>query len=936
MGSCCCRPSPEKDEEEEKTFSKGGSNDLSNGPAGNRGCTDAWCLLVLLAAWGAYIFVTMLGFADGNPSKLYLPRDYSGAYCDVESNWNDGLNLKGFRYLSYTMNATSTTDLIVKQLLCSSAASDALVYGTFGVPPILTTAAEKNDYLCECCLSPCAKCEGSLDTGGDLTASNLQGTISSKMNDLKGATKASNLFSPGGANGDVFTNMWSEATKYFNTVCLPDCNTNFDSINGSTGEFRNWTYTMADDNGLKPYWEALKESGPANIKDTINSQFTFKALPPSLCPYNESKCIPMPGVKFGELANGYCSFEMASDVVDALGSAASGAFAAMGGEAFQDSATETFGKWVGDFERSILAFVLVSICSFAIGFIFLVLLRFFIGICVWFAIILVLFVFALGGGVCYVRSMQCAGSDLFSTGQEMAVAVAVAGSTAATNVVSGSEAVSEDMTGNGADYRGVQAYTKSGLKCANWGEGNAAAYSPAAYSDSGLTKNFCRNPYNVGDVNQASTIWCFTTDTTITWQSCSPVGVISPVCSNGYAVSSPDIRVLLEIGAYILWVLGGIYLLLVICLNKRIRLAIAVNKVAATFVGHTPLVLVIPIVQAFVGILWIALWALSASFLISQVPADYTPTGAYSTYAEAYGTATVPGKCNDKWPTGSVFRDEDDCDIVNGTAACWKCYPPRYIFDWRFGVSFFVYLWNIALNLAMGQCIIAGACGVWFFTVNSEKGKKAAIRQSCWNVFRYHLGSLAFGSFIIAVIQFIRYLMKYYEKQAKAAKNRVMVLILKVGQCCIWCLEKCVKFLNKNAYIQIALMGTNFCVSAKKAFFLILRNALRFGAVGMLSAGIHAIGFLFIVASTVGLGYLILTSLYPDVAPAVCLIIYGFTAYLVAKLFMNVFGLAVDTTLQCFLACEEMGLHGDFVPSAMSGWIDSSKPLDADDKDGDS
>ena len=35
------------------------------------------------------------------------------------------------------------------------------------------------------------------------------------------------------------------------------------------------------------------------------------------------------------------------------------------------------------------------------------------------------------------------------------------------------------------------------------------------------------------------------------------------------------------------------------------------------------------------------------------------------------------------------------------------------------------------------------------------------------NVFRYHLGSLAFGSFIIAVIQFIRYLMKYYEKLAR-------------------------------------------------------------------------------------------------------------------------------------------------------------------------
>lgn len=38
----------------------------------------------------------------------------------------------------------------------------------------------------------------------------------------------------------------------------------------------------------------------------------------------------------------------------------------------------------------------------------------------------------------------------------------------------------------------------------------------------------------------------------------------------------------------------------------------------------------------------------------------------------------------------------------------------------------------------------------------------------------------------------------------------------------------------RNAYIQIALMGTNFCTSAKKAFFLILRNAFRFGTVAIL------------------------------------------------------------------------------------------------------
>lgn len=52
----------------------------------------------------------------------------------------------------------------------------------------------------------------------------------------------------------------------------------------------------------------------------------------------------------------------------------------------------------------------------------------------------------------------------------------------------------------------------------------------------------------------------------------------------------------------------------------------------------------------------------------SEVPSGYVPSGAYLTYAEAYGSATVPGACTDKWPTGSVWKDEENCPLVNGTA----------------------------------------------------------------------------------------------------------------------------------------------------------------------------------------------------------------------------------------------------------------------------
>lgn len=58
--------------------------------------------------------------------------------------------------------------------------------------------------------------------------------------------------------------------------------------------------------------------------------------------------------------------------------------------------------------------------------------------------------------------------------------------------------------------------------------------------------------------------------------------------------------------------------------------------------------------------------------------------------------------------------------------------------------------------------------------------------------------------------------------------------MVKVVFCCIrcilWCLDKYVKFISKNAFIQVALHNTNFCKSAWVSFCLIVRHAGRFGS----------------------------------------------------------------------------------------------------------
>jgi hypothetical protein len=655
--------------------------------------------------------------------------------------------------------------------------------------------------------------------------------------------------------------------------------------------------------------------------------------------------VPFPGVTFKELSANYCTFEMAAEVVSAIGSQASEAYEQLGANGLVEGMESSFGDAIGDFLNSLDAFAVVCVMGLVIGMIFLILLRFLVGCIVWFSVGGVLFCFLAAGGFMYVRSSQCNGAGLFESGQNVGSAVAVAATTAATNAATGSgQGVSEAMTGNGADYRGVQHTTESGKTCQSWSAQSPHNHSttPANYNSSGLTKNYCRNP------ESAPSIWCFTTDPDVRWELCKPIGVLRPTCPQGYVVTSETFRKILEIAAYVLWGCAFLWCVAVLCLCRQIRLAIGINKVAAMFVYNTPTIVLVPLVQILVSIAWFFIWVFCMSFLISQVPVTYTPTGAFESYAIAYGTEDVPGKCTDKPTAGFPWKYEGDITSTNDpcsgnlgdtsdiTPACWKCAPPRYAFDAGFAISLFSYLWNAAFLVAVGQCTIAGAVGVWFFALRTEKTKTKAVRTGLYNCFRYHLGSLAFGAFILAVVQFIRYWCKYLEKQAKAQKNKVMVIVFKILGYCIWCIEKCIKFLNKNAYIQVALLGKNFCVSAKNAFLLIARNFARFGVVASLGSILHVLGIIFIVASNTGLGYFILQALHPEVVPVVPLMAYLAISYMVAVLYLNVFGMAVDSVLQCFIATEEMGDGVDkeeFVPKPLTTFLanvsgDGSKRLE--------
>lgn len=144
--------------------------------------------------------------------------------------------------------------------------------------------------------------------------------------------------------------------------------------------------------------------------------------------------------------------------------------------------------------------------------------------------------------------------------------------------------------------------------------------------------------------------------------------------------------------------------------------------------------------------------------------------------------------------------------------------------------------------ICLQQFMIAATVCQWYFSGQgrSEVADSAGHGVSLFTSFKwgiwYHCGSIAFGSFIIAVITFIRIVFEYLVYQFEKM-NPSENCFYKCAKCYIryvlWCLDKYIKFITKNAFIQIALRSISFCPAAWGSFFLVMRNAGRFSATSM-------------------------------------------------------------------------------------------------------
>jgi len=214
--------------------------------------------------------------------------------------------------------------------------------------------------------------------------------------------------------------------------------------------------------------------------------------------------------------------------------------------------------------------------------------------------------------------------------------------------------------------------------------------------------------------------------------------------------------------AYACWIACGLTVLMLICLWSRIKLAVAIMKAAADYVKSTPSCMLVPPMLLLVLIAFYAYWGITAVYLFSS-----------GETSQLKGTAF-----------GTFTYDETQKYLIIYTI---------------FGV-----LWGNAFIIASAQFIIASSAAIWYF--KQPENPSGTVSKAFKRLIRYHIGSIAFGSLILAIVQFIRLVLAYIEQQMKkqgAEQSKVAKFFLKCCQCYMSCFERFIKFLNKNAYIQV-------------------------------------------------------------------------------------------------------------------------------------
>ncbi|CAH1976482.1 unnamed protein product [Acanthoscelides obtectus] len=307
-------------------------------------------------------------------------------------------------------------------------------------------------------------------------------------------------------------------------------------------------------------------------------------------------------------------------------------------------------------------------------------------------------------------------------------------------------------------------------------------------------------------------------------------------------------------------VLTVIVVLIIVVMRKRINLVIKLFEEAGKAIAAMPILLLQP-VMTFVALGGVAcLWVYFTIWIQSSGWLQETKSNSH------------------------IYRYIKD-GIMKGTM--WY--------------NIFAALWMVQFIIGCQHMIIAGAVAMWYF--RKRKSVNFPVFVSFYNLTRYHLGSVALGSFLIALVQFARLVLESVKRTFNNREGKIAQCVLSCCQCCLYIFERFLKFFTRNAYIEVAMYGYSFCAGGAQAFKQIASNVLNVVAINSVGDFVLFLGKVAVVVATVFIGVRWMRAIDGVQHIWVPITLAGIFAYFVAHCFITVFEMIIDTIFLCF--CED-------------------------------
>ncbi|KAJ4158349.1 uncharacterized protein LMH87_008880 [Akanthomyces muscarius] len=209
--------------------------------------------------------------------------------------------------------------------------------------------------------------------------------------------------------------------------------------------------------------------------------------------------------------------------------------------------------------------------------------------------------------------------------------------------------------------------------------------------------------------------------------------------------------------------------------------------------------------------------------------------------------------------------------------------------------------------------IICGVYGAWYFAVHNFP--KDATRSSTKRALTYSFGSIALGSLIVAIIQFLRQLCSVARQQSGqdgGIGGFIGMAFFCVLQCLLGIIEWAVEFINRYAYAHIALYGKKYIAAAKDTWKMIKDRGIDALVNECLIGPVLSFGAMFVGYACALLAYVYLEITKPAYNNG-----GGFTVVIVAFAFLIGFQIANIFTTPISSGIETIFVAAGWDPQVM-------------------